>query len=66
MITFDYGGGRGGLADDYVIKDCKIFGRFLQFSSGFLTKNLHNFQKVFQNFLKMKTFNDKLRQRIFM
>ena len=52
MITFDYGGGRGGLADDYVIKDRKIFGRFLQFSSGFLTKIFMIFKTFFKTFSK--------------
>ena len=59
MITFDYGGGRGGLANDYVIKYRKIFGKFLQFSCGFLTKILIIFE-IFQNFLKLKTLEDGL------
>jgi hypothetical protein len=33
MMTIDDGGGRGGLANDDVTKNCQIFGRFLGISS---------------------------------
>ena len=59
MITFDYGGGRGGLAIDYVIKNRKIFRGFLKFSNGFSTKIFIISRKFFQNFLKMKNFRDR-------
>ena len=64
MITFDYGGGEGGLANDYVIKYHTIFGTILQFSSVFSTKMFIIFRIFFQNFFEMTTFRD--RQTIFM
>ena len=56
MITFDYGGGRGGLAIDYVIKNRKIFRGFLKFSNSFSNKNLHNFQKILSKFSQNEKF----------
>jgi hypothetical protein len=51
MMTIDDGGGRGGLANDDVTKNCQIFGRFLGISSDFEKKIL----VIFENFLKMNS-----------
>ena len=44
MITFDYEGGRGVLANDYVIKNIRIFHKFLQ-----------NYVSDFQNSLRIRS-----------
>jgi hypothetical protein len=35
MMTIDDGGGEGGLANDDITKNCRIFERFLGISSDF-------------------------------